>query len=117
MYYDILKSNDNDNNIFKKIIKSNYLETYQKYINNNKSIKGIKNQWALSTLDYIEIINLWNIDKKYLDINNIPNDKKIWMKLINKKFHEIYLIELNEFLTKNGRILTLIYGYDTLYNK
>ena len=116
MYYNIFKNNDN-NNIFYKIIKSNYIEIYNKYKHNNNSIKKLKNQWAYLTIDYIQTINAWDIDNKYLDINNLPNDKKIWLKLINNKYSNIYQCELNKFLSKNGRILTMIYGYDILMNK
>ncbi len=59
--------------------------------------------------------DMWDLDKKFYDINNLPNTKNEWLSIINTKYRMIYRNELSEFITnKNGRILNLITGMDTI---
>ncbi len=60
-------------------------------------------------------IDMWNIDKRYYNIDNLPNSRNEWVSLINNKYRNIYRNELSNFLSdKNGRILNLITGMDTI---
>ena len=114
MWYDILKQYDNT---FTFIIKCNYSEILQEYISNNYSFKGIKNQWAFIASDFINTLNYWNIDQKYIHINNLPESKNEWMKLVNNHYNETYRKELKHFLSNHGLILTTIFGIDVIMKK
>ena len=114
MYYDIFKAN---NDIFSIFIKENYRETFNKYRINNNSMDGIKHKWFYTTYDYIHCIKLWQLDDDYTDINNLPSSKKEWKRIINQKYKEIYRNELDNFLQRNGKIFTLIFGLKCMYDK
>ena len=52
-----------------------------------------------------------------MDINNLPQNRNDWLRIINSKYNDLYLNELETFLKKNGRIFVAIFGYDTLHSK
>ena len=106
-YYKIFKKLYNN---YSYIIKRNYHEIYYKYKLNNDSLLGIKNQWMYPTFDYIKSINLMNIDTKYTNINNLPNKRSEWIKILNRKMRDNYEKEYNKFIKSNGKLLTMIFN-------
>lgn len=114
MYYDIFKMNDNK---FTSIIKLNYYEMHCKYIVNGYKIEGMDNQWAYPTIDWINILKKWHFDDKYIDINNLPQNKNEWKSIVLKTYSNIYTAELDKFISKNGRIFASLIGPDVIYDK
>ena len=57
-----------------------------------------------SIYDDIETLRNYGIDMKYMNINNIPNEKNKWIKIIDNKYKIIYQDELSKFKTKIGKL-------------
>ena len=114
MYYDIFRTNKD---VFSGLIKKNYIEAFDLYIKNNNSYNGIHNKWIYPTYDYIQCSETWNIDRKYLDIHNLQSSRNEWIKIINRNYKKIYQKELDQFLSNNGRLFTMIFGLSHFMEK
>eukprot|EP01084_Bolivina_argentea_P154964 270095_1 len=116
VHYDMFKHNKNK---FTEVIKLNHDELLRKYVNtlnNNNMIKGMSDQWLYPTID-INTIKKWNLNNKYIDYNNMPNDRNEWHRVVHNKYNNIYKDELDTFVAKNGRIFASMIGPDIVYDK
>jgi hypothetical protein len=114
MYYDIFKGPENE---FTKQIKANYDVLYRMYIQNDSKVRGLKDQWAYTTADYIKTIDRWNVGEHFKDVTNLPATRNEWMSIVNDLYDEKYRAELETFLDGNGRILSLMFGRGDMHRR
>ena len=73
MYYDTFETYTNN---FTKFMKMVYDETDDSSTNDNNSFKNIPNKCLYLAYDYTQCIINWCVDKKCINISDLPNRTK-----------------------------------------